>query len=134
MDEVSPGSIIREKVEIDSVTELVLRRLASNNEEEPWDSLEHGGLEIKGPLSSRELIYRPPIPDVKTDPGIEVEMRFWVHPNGTVDRVIPLRPVGTPALESAAADYLRQWRFKPLSEKEPQVETWGTAVIRFRGQ
>jgi TonB family protein len=63
----------------------------------------------------------------------EIELTFWVLPDGMVDRAIP-SVKGDSELERAAIQYLKQWRFAPLSKDQPQAEEWGTIPIKFRIQ
>jgi TonB family protein len=64
---------------------------------------------------------------------VEIELTFWVSPNGIVDRVIPTIK-GDTELERIAIQYLKQWRFAPLPKDQPQVEQWGVIPIKFRLQ
>jgi TonB family protein len=125
--------ILKEKrIEIDPATELVLVRLRATTEKKTQKEEKERKLGIKGPIARRELTYVPPIPKVKAPIETEFEMKFWVRPNGSVDRVIPLKRAGDVELERVATNYLRQWRFKAIPENELQVEEWGTIVIKFR--
>jgi TonB family protein len=63
----------------------------------------------------------------------EIELTFWVLPNGTVDRIVP-SVKGDTELERIGIQYLKQWRFAPLPKEQPQVEQWGTIPIKFRLQ
>lgn len=130
--EASPDILKEKKVEVDPTTELILTRLKSAPEENIEQKKEEGKIGIKGPISRRELTYVPPIPKVKATIETEFEMKFWVSPNGTVGRVIPLKRAGDAELERVATNYLRQWRFRPIPENEKQIEEWGTVIIKFR--
>ena len=90
-------------------------------------------LGIKGPLISRKVIERPPLPPVKVKLEVEIELTFWVDPNGTVDRVIP-SVKGDAELERIAIQYLKQWRFAALPSDQPQAKQWGTIPVKFRLQ
>jgi TonB family protein len=63
----------------------------------------------------------------------EIELTFWVTPNGTVDRAIP-SVKGDTELERIAIQYLKQWRFAALPKDEPQVEEWGIIAVKFKLQ
>jgi len=129
------------KDEIDSMhikdkgTEKVTERLLSKKErasqEEPLEENLHLG--IRGPLTTRKIVERPQPPHVKVKVEAEIEMTFWVLPNGIVDRVIPTIK-GDTELERIAIQYLKQWRFVPLSKDRPQVEQWGVIPIKFKLQ
>ena len=84
---------------------------------------------IAGPAASRQVLYRPPLPKVTVERETAVLLKFWVRPDGTVGRVVPLRK-GDPRLEAVAVSFLKGWRFDPLTEKTP--EQWGTIPIVFR--
>ena len=56
-----------------------------------------------------------------------IELRFKVLPDGTVSQVIPLQKAD-PALEQAAINAIKQWRFNPLADNK---EMWGTIPLTF---
>jgi len=119
----------------DKATQRIIGRLLASKEKIPQvKPLEENlRLGMKGPLASRKMIIRPPLPQVHIKIEAEVEMTLWVLPNGTVDRVIPSMK-GDMELERIAIQYLKQWRFAPLMRDQPQVEQWGTIPIKFRLQ
>ena len=84
---------------------------------------------ITGPAALRQVLYRPPPPQVTVERQTAVLLKFWVRPDGTVGRVVPLRK-GDPRLEAVAVRFLKGWRFNPLEEKGK--EQWGTIPIVFR--
>lgn len=86
---------------------------------------------IKGPVGERKILYKPEIPGVKIDREGEVELKFWVLPDGSVGRVFSLLR-GDAELERIAINYIKQWRFNPLDEGGPTVEQWGTVTVKFR--
>ena len=86
---------------------------------------------IKGPVGERKILYKPEIPGVKIDREGEVELKFWVLPDGSVGRVFSLLR-GDAELERIAINYIKQWRFNPLDEGGPTVEQWGTITVKFR--
>jgi TonB family protein len=132
-----PAPSVKEATDLtrlkDKGSEKVVERLLSAKEkatpEKPIDENVHLG--IKGPLVSRKILERPPLPQVKVKVEAEVELTIWVLPNGTVDRVVPSIK-GDTDLERVAIDYLKQWRFVPLPRDEAQVEEWGTIPMKFR--
>ena len=117
----------------DKATEKAIQKLLAAKEktgpEKP--SEENLRLGIKGPVSSRKVLERPPLPQVKVGLEAEIELTFWVLPDGMVDRAIP-SVKGDAELERAAIRYLKQWRFAPLSKDAPQAEEWGTIPIKFK--
>jgi TonB family protein len=90
-------------------------------------------LKIRGPLATRKILERPSPPQVKLKTEGEIELTFWVLPDGMVDRVVPTMK-GDTELERIAIQYLKQWRFAPLPKEKPQVEQWGIVPIKFKLQ
>jgi|GEM_PF-1094256 len=86
---------------------------------------------IKGPAGKRKVLYKPEIPEVKIDREGEVELKFWVLPDGSVGGVFPLLR-GDAELERIAINYMKQWRFDPSDQGESTVEQWGTITVKFR--
>jgi hypothetical protein len=119
----------------DKGTEKVIQRLLNAKEgsaqEKPLE--ENLRLGIKGALVSRKILERPPLPQVKLKVEVEIELQLWVLPNGTVDRVVP-SVKGDAELERIAIQYLKQWRFVPLSKDQPQTVQGGTIPIKLRLQ
>jgi len=119
----------------DKGTEKVIQRLLSAKEgmvqEKPLE--ENLGLGIKGSLASRRILERPTLPQVRLKVEVEIELTLWVLPNGTVDRVVP-SVKGDTELERIAVQYLKEWRFAPLSNDQPQAVQWGTIPIKFKLQ
>jgi TonB family protein len=119
----------------DKGTEKVIERLLSSKEktspEKPPE--ENVLLGIKGPLATRKILERPNPPQVRVKVEAEIELTLYVLPSGIVDRVIP-SVKGDTELERIAIQYLKQWRFAPLSKDQPQVEQWGTIPVKFKLQ
>jgi TonB family protein len=86
---------------------------------------------IKGPASERKVIFQPPPPSVTVESESEIELRFWILPNGAVGRVVPVKK-SDPRLEALAINYLRHWRFTPLPSDTTQDEQWGIIPFKFR--
>lgn len=86
---------------------------------------------IKGPASERQVIFQPPLPSVTVESESEIELRFWILPNGAVGRVVPVKK-SDPRLEALVINYLRHWRFTPLPSDTPQDEQWGIIPFKFR--
>ncbi len=90
------------------------------------------GQGIEGPAAARNVVFRPPPPKVKiADSSGDIQLRFWVLPDGTVGRVLPMRK-GSAYLEGVAVNHIKRWRFSPLAKGAQQREEWGTVVYRFR--
>ncbi|MFB3883702.1 MAG: energy transducer TonB [Thermodesulfobacteriota bacterium] len=128
-DEVNPISLR------DRGAERAIERLLSKKEKgAPEKALEENLLlGIKGPLAARKIVEKPQPPQVKVRTEGEIELTFWVLPDGRVDRVIPSIK-GDTELERIAIQYLKEWRFVPLPKDEPQVEQWGVIPIKFKLQ
>jgi len=90
-----------------------------------------GTSSITGPAAERQVIFQPPLPSVTVDNETELELRFWILPNGAVGRVVPVKKAD-PRLEALAINYLRYWRFNPLPSEAPQDEQWGIIPFKFR--
>jgi TonB family protein len=91
----------------------------------------HPAFAIKGPAAERQVIFQPPPPSVIVEAESEIELRFWILPNGAVGRVIPMKK-SDPRLEALAINYLRHWRFTPLPSDTLQDEQWGVIPFKFR--
>ena len=88
-------------------------------------------LPIRGPASERQVTFQPAPPSVTVESESEIELRFWILPNGAVGRVVPVKK-SDPRLEALAINYLRHWRFTPLPSDTPQDEQWGIIPFKFR--
>ena len=117
----------------DRGAEKVIERLLSKKERaSPEKPLEENLLlGIKGPLATRKILEKPQTPQVKVRMEGEIELTFWVLPDGRVDRVVPVIK-GDTELEQIAIQYLKQWRFAPLTKDETQTEQWGIIPIKFK--
>jgi TonB family protein len=119
----------------DRGTEKVIQRLLSskggNAQEKALE--ENLRLGMKGSLVNRKILERPDLPQVKVKVEVEIELTLWVLPDGTVDRVVP-SVKGDTELERIAIQYLKQWRFAPLSKDQPQAVQSGAIPIKFRLQ
>ncbi len=135
----APSPTIKDATDLiprrDQGTEKVIGRLLGgkegNAQERPLE--ENIRLGIKGSLISRKILERPTPPQVKVKVEAEIELTFWVLPNGTVDRVVP-SVKGDTELERIAIQYLKQWRFAPLPKDQSQVEQSGTIPLKFKLQ
>jgi periplasmic protein TonB len=78
----------------------------------------------------RRTILSDPLPANVANTNAVLTFRVVVNPAGRVGQLFPLRK-GNPALEQAAMNALRQWRFNPLPAAAPQVNQEGTITFRF---
>jgi TonB family protein len=103
----------------------VIERIATDKEET-------SSFVIEGPASERHVVYKPAhLPDLQLDMEVEIRLKFWVLPDGTVGEVTPLQR-GDARLERAAIQYLKSWRFTPVSQDAPEV--WGIIPIKYKFQ
>ncbi len=87
---------------------------------------------LSGPVAvNRKVLFRPALPKVTLVRDVTVSFRFWVRPDGSVNR-IETRRIGDLELVNVAERYLKQWRFTRLSPEVKQQEQWGTVNITFR--
>lgn len=85
---------------------------------------------IEGPASMRQVISKPlHLPEIDLDVEVTIRLQFWVLPDGSVGEVVPLQR-GDVRLERAAIQYLKSWRFTPLSSGNQTV--WGIIPITYR--
>ena len=125
---VPRGRIIEDK----GTDHIIARIIVTTRSEKPSvQGIKKDSTGIKGPAGKRKILYKPEIPEVKIDKEGEVELKFWVFPDGSVGRVSSLLR-GDVELERIAMNYIKQWRFNPLDEGGPTVEQWGTITVKFR--
>lgn len=86
-------------------------------------------LGITGPAATRRVIYIPPSPHVKVSVEADLTLKFWVFPDGTVGKVVPLVK-GDAQVELAAITHIKKYRFNPLPHDTPQIEMWGEISVR----
>jgi len=85
---------------------------------------------IHGPVAKRKMVYKPKPPVASVSVEATIKLKFWVFPDGTVGKVIPLVK-GDATLEQIAISYIKRWRFTPLPSSGPQIQEWGTIPIKF---
>ncbi len=126
--EIPKGRILEDKV-----TQGIIARMTISTQPEkpPAHILKNDTAGIRGPAGRRKILYKPEIPEVKIEREGEVELKFWVLPDGSVGSVVPLLR-GDAELERIATNYIKQWRFNPLNEGGSTVEQWGTITVKFR--
>lgn len=85
-------------------------------------------LQWEGELNRNPMVQ--PLPDNQTNEEAVITIRFEVHPDGSLGRVIPLKKMN-PELEREVMRTLRSWRFSRLPSGVPQEPQWGTITFRF---
>lgn len=85
-------------------------------------------LQWEGELNRSPMVQ--PLPNNQTNEEAVITIRFEVHPDGSLGRVIPLKKMN-PELEREVMRTLRSWRFSRLPSGVPQEPQWGTITFRF---
>jgi len=62
----------------------------------------------------------------------EVRLKFWVLPDGLVNRVEVTQTTGYPDLDQIASQAMKKWLFELLSPQEKQIVQWGTITLKFK--
>lgn len=92
-------------------------------------TVEAVALGIKGPAASRQVSYFPaPLPLKAAQEG-ERLIKFWVLPDGTVAKAIPL-VAGDTRITSEAITQIKRYYFAPLPRNVPQEEMWGIIPVK----
>ncbi|OGP81406.1 MAG: hypothetical protein A2Z08_03005 [Deltaproteobacteria bacterium RBG_16_54_11] len=108
-------------------------REAAKEEEAGKKSMATAALDIRGPAAGRKVSYLPPPLPSKPSMDGDYLLKFWIFPDGTVGKVVPLVKGDTPAV-TAAIDHFKKFRFEPLPKGVAHVEQWGvipaTSVLR----
>jgi outer membrane biosynthesis protein TonB len=88
---------------------------------------------LKGQITSRPLIYYPPLPKFENlaEKSLIFEFEVSVLPNGEVGEVKKLISSGDSEKDDKIANYLRQWRFGACEE---QVNQSGSIKFNFAGE
>ena len=98
-------------------------------------SVPQENFEIKWSGVEREVLERfvPEYPEKAQREGIKpiITLRFWVKPNGEVDRVVLERAGGYRELDSLALEAMRSWKFNPLGRYQKQQIQQGSITMRF---
>lgn len=85
-------------------------------------------LQWEGDLNRSPMVR--PLPENTTNEEAVITIRFEVHPDGSLGRVIPLKKMN-PELEREVMRTLRSWRFSRLPSGVPQEPQWGNITFRF---
>ncbi len=99
-------------------------REAAKEEGRGNNSIEGVALDIKGPAAGRRINYLPPPLAARPTMAGECPIKFWIFPDGTVGKAIPLAQGDAQAV-AVAIDRVKKFRFAPLPKDVPQVEQWG---------
>lgn len=129
---------------IDSVDPVFQPRFEEPEKELPG-SEDHVGLldeegdsdsfNITGPVSSRRVVrtVSPKYPAWAEEKGIEgeVEVKFWVSPEGIVNKLALVKTSGYPDFDSRAIEAVRKYLFEPVGRSEKREDQWGTVTIKY---
>jgi TonB family protein len=91
-------------------------------------------MEIVGPAAKRKAIYQPKfkLPSWIEERGIrpgEIKIKFWVQPDGTVDRTFIEKSSGYGSLDRLAEEAILRWRFHRINQDK---EEWGLVIVKIR--
>jgi hypothetical protein len=104
-------------------------REAAKEEEAGKKSSEAAALNIRGPAAGRKVSYLPPPLPSKPPADGDCLLKFWIFPDGTVGKIVPLVKGDTQAA-AVAIDRIKKLRFEPLPKGVPQVEQWGMITAK----
>jgi hypothetical protein len=106
-----------------------LRATVQEEEGVQQNNTEDTALDIRGPAASRKINYIPPPLKSKSLVDGDTLLKFWVFPDGTVEKVVPLI-TEDPSVYTVAINHIKKYRFEPLPKNSPQVETWGVIPVK----
>jgi len=91
--------------------------------------------QISGPISARQVIRRiyPEYPRPARVSGIsgEVTVKFWVSPDGIIEKMLVEKTSGSEILDKAAQDAIKKWLFAPLGSTGEKINQWGLLRVKF---
>jgi TonB family protein len=131
--DVAEIKVPRRQILEDKGTEHIIARIIvkDRSKKPSVHGIKKDSIGIKGPAGKRKILYKPEIPEVKIEREGEVELKFWVLPDGSVGRVLSILR-GDAELERISINYIKQWRFNSLDEGGQTVDQWGTITVKFR--
>ena len=94
-----------------------------------------GNGQIDGPVKERTVLYRPSLPVLpdwlkEEKLRLNIEIKFWVSPDGLVEHAEPLISCGYPEIDLLMVRYLDKWRFQPLAgDLDGEQGQWGVARL-----
>lgn len=100
-------------------------------------------LQIRGPVRFREVVYKPDLPKYlrwdeelgidldRLGDSFDMELKFWVSPEGKVELVERISSSGHPTVDLVGIRYLKGWQFAPLAAGESKEEQWGIVKLNF---
>lgn len=106
-----------------------LRETAKGEKEMQQNNSEDTSLDIRGPAARRKISYIPPSLQSKPVEDGDTLLKFWVLPDGTVGKVVPLITEDT-RVYTVVINHVKKYRFEPLPKDSPQVEIWGVIPVK----
>jgi len=106
-----------------------LRATVQEEEGVQKETAEDTALDIRGPAANRKINYIPPPLRLKSSVDGDTLLKFWVFPDGTVEKVVPLITEDS-SVYTVAINHIKKYRFEPLPKNSPQVETWGVIPVK----
>lgn len=106
-----------------------LRETAKVQERAQKNTPEAAAFDIRGPAVNRKISYIPPSLQSKFSVDGGCLLKFWVLPDGTVGKVIPLVQDDTQATVKAI-NQMKKYRFEPLPKGRRQGEIWGVIPVQ----
>lgn len=92
---------------------------------------------ISGPVSGREIFYRPPKPTLPERIGgnmpFSLELKFFVTAQGDVKEVIPVVSSGNAEIDLLGIRYLKGWKFA-VANTIAGKEEWGRIKVVLSGE
>lgn len=92
--------------------------------------------DIKWSGTPRRILYKPDNPPrypegYRGQVQGRIRLKFWVDSQGEVVRAVPMQKLD-PRLDAVATDYLRQYKFEPVSKDRRYELQWGIIPFSFR--
>jgi protein TonB len=97
----------------------------------PQTEFDIGQVDKLPQVISRIRPVYPPMAKQKNIEGVVV-VKFMVTTEGTVENVSVLKAKPQGHFEKAAMDAVKKWKFQPGTIGEEPVNTWMTAMVKFR--
>ncbi len=115
------------QVKLPDIISFKSLEMVSNIEKSPTT------LEIEGPAGDRGVLYRKKTeyPDWAQEEGMEgnIQIKFWVAPDGKVVLTELVVSSGFPELDIYAEQVLREWLFEPARTDK---QAWGIITFSFK--
>ena len=96
-----------------------------------------GDFLLEGPLSKREILFKPEVPVIakRIEVGQEsfaVELKFKASASGKIEEVALLASSGYPDVDMAAINYIKGFQFSPVSS--PEKYEWNKVKLNLKSK